>query len=267
MLLKYLSRKARPYVRTFGLLQTAKVFNRTALVWEPGDERVLVLSPHMDDETIGCGGTLAAHLARGSRITVVFLTDCTRGGKLVSPAPGIPVDPENELSERRRVEARRALGVLGTDDIVFLGGRDGSLAVTPDLVRQLRDILLDVRPVIVYLPCFLEAHPDHRTVSELLVAASEDLPFEIQCLAYEVWTPLFPNCFVNIDATMHVKRRALSEYVSQLADTDYLHSALGLNAYRSSAFLGKTCAFAEAFLAVTLAEYKELYGNFRHARH
>src|SRR6185437_3709814 len=75
LLLRYLSRKARPYLRTWGLLQTAKIFNKSAIVWEPGNQRVLVLAPHMDDETLGCGGALAAHVAQGSAVTVVFLTD------------------------------------------------------------------------------------------------------------------------------------------------------------------------------------------------
>jgi|SRR5579863_8058848 len=266
-LLKYMSRKARPYLRSYGLLQTAKIFHKSAIVWEPGNERVVVLAPHMDDETIGCGGTLAAHLARGAQVTLVFLTDCSKGGRLRGDEGAAPTAPasEKELTELRRVEARRAAAIIGIRDLIFLGGRDGSLAPTPELIRQLREILLEKRPSIVYLPCFLEEHPDHRIVSELLVAASDNLPFELQCFAYEVWTPLFPNCFVNIDSTIELKRRALAEYVSQLEDSDYVHSSAGLNAYRSAAFLGKSCNFAEAFMSVALSEYRDLYEGFRHS--
>ncbi|HZO24246.1 MAG TPA: PIG-L deacetylase family protein [Steroidobacteraceae bacterium] len=267
LLLRYLSRKARPYLRTYGLLQTAKIFNKSAIVWEPGNQSVLVLAPHMDDETIGCGGALAAHASRGSAVTVVFLTDCSRGGRLRGGEGGRESDPATpeELIERRRGEARRALAILGVQQMIFLGAPDGDLAPTPELVEQLHAILLDVRPSLIYLPCFLEEHPDHRAVSDVLLAATESLPFEVQCLAYEVWTPLFPNCFVNIDGTMDAKRRAISEYATQLADSDYLHTALGLNAYRSSALLGKSCSFAEAFLSVALSQYRHLYEDFRHA--
>jgi hypothetical protein len=82
---------------------------------------------------------------------------------------------------------------------------------------------------------------------------------DFRCHGYEVWTPLFPNCFVRIDATIEAKRRALTHYQSQLAEADYLHTALGLNAYRSSALLDAGCRYVEAFYAVSLREYLELY--------
>ena len=80
VLLRQFARAARPYLQSYGLLRTSKIFNTSCLVWEPGAEKVMVLAPHMDDETIGCGGTLARHVRAGASVTVVFLTDGRHGG-------------------------------------------------------------------------------------------------------------------------------------------------------------------------------------------
>jgi hypothetical protein len=41
-----------------------------------------------------------------------------------------------------------------------------------------------------------------------------------------------------------------------------MHTAIGLNAYRSGALLGGTCRFAEAFCALAVADYLELYADY-----
>jgi LmbE family N-acetylglucosaminyl deacetylase len=257
VLLKVLSRTARPYLKTYGLLQVTKVFNRSALVWEPADERVVVLAPHMDDEVIGVGGTLALHVARGADVTVVFLTDGRHGGKMGTAGTG-----ETDITMTRKDEAQLALDALGITKIVFLDAEDGRLGATPGLGGTLREVLAAARADIVYLPFFLEEHPDHRAASALLEEAVRGTSLTFRCHGYEVWTPLFPNCFVRIDQTIDAKRRALMHYQSQLAEADYLHTALGLNAYRSNALLGGTCRFAEAFCVLALPEYLEIYRSY-----
>ncbi len=253
--LRAVSGAARPYLSAYGLLQTTKVFNRSALVWEPGDERVVVLAPHMDDEVIGCGGTLARHVARGADVTVIFLTDGRMGGMASAEdqAQGL------SMSTIRKREAQQALAVLGIRKIEFLDAQDGHLGADPGTSARLRELLLRIRPQLVYLPFFLEQHPDHEAASPLLGAAVQGTNLEFRCMSYEVWTPLFPNCFVRIDATLDLKRRALEQYRSQLADADYLHTSLGLNAYRSNAFLDRSCRFAEAFCVHSLPQYLEFY--------
>jgi LmbE family N-acetylglucosaminyl deacetylase len=204
----------------------------------------------MDDETIGCGGTLAKHMARGAAVTVVFLTDGASGGAVGAGAG---------LAETRKREAHLALSVLGIRRLEFLDAADGHLSATPLLTDRLRTILAENRFDIVYLPFFLEEHPDHRAASRILLDATRDSPHRLQCLGYEVWTPLFPNCLVNIDETAQLKREALTHYRSQLVEADYAHTQFGLNAYRSAAFLGGTCRFAEAFCALSLEQYRDLH--------
>lgn len=263
VLLKRLSRAARPYLKSSGLLQVSGVYNRSALVWEPGAERVLVLAPHMDDETIGCGGTLALHVQRGAQVAVVFLTDGGKGSSALSVLHGEErARAQRELVETRKREARLALDCLNVQEMMCLDAEDGALHDCAWAAQKLRDILVKWRPQLVYVPFYLEEHPDHRAASKVLLDATQATALQFQCVGYEVWTPLFPNCLVRIDHTMPLKKEALSQYRSQLAETDYLHACVGLNAHRSAGLLGANGGYAEAFHVASLPDYREQYKRF-----
>jgi LmbE family N-acetylglucosaminyl deacetylase len=262
VLLKRLSRKARPYLQSAGLLQTVSVYARTAISWSPGKERVLVLAPHMDDETIGCGGTLALHVQNGAKVTVAFMTDGRSGADVSTLTGAERIQREQALIDVRKLEARRALSELGIENIAFLDGPDGHLQPEPALCSHLQALIDRCRPELVYVPHFLEEHGDHRATTAVLLAATAHTSWSFQCMGYEVWTPLFPNCLVNIDSTVQLKRQALAHYASQLEQTDYLHTCLGLNAHRSVGLLNARGGYAEAFCAVSLAEYREQFEEF-----
>jgi N-acetylglucosamine malate deacetylase 1 len=255
-LLTHFARVARPYLRSYGLLQTAKAFNHSALVWEPGAEKVVVLAPHMDDESLGCGGTIARHVANGADVTVIFLTDGRRGG------PAGNRSDEQQLIQTRRREAEAALQILGVQHMHCLDLVDGGLCSTPAAAAKLRELLVATRPDLIYLPFFLEEHADHRAASQLLLDATTGTSLASRCHCYEIWTPLFPNCFVNIDSVLETKRAAVLQYRSQLDGSDYLHTQLGLNAYRSTAMLGGSCRYAEAFFSAPLQQYRELHRSY-----
>lgn len=260
VMFKRLSRAARPYLRSSGLLQVSGVYDRSAMVWEPGGEHVVVLAPHMDDEIIGCGGSLALHVQRGARICVVFMTDGRGGGSDIAILHGAErMRRERELIELRKAEAHEALAKLGIGDIVFLDAPDGALRTCTWAADKLRAVLEERRPDLVYLPFYLEEHADHRATSEVLLAASEKADWEFQCMGYEVWTPLFPNCLVRIDDTIESKKASLACYRSQLAQADYMHASIGLNAYRSAGLLDARNGYAEAFHAASLADYRQQF--------
>jgi len=266
VLLKRLSRAARPYLQQHGLLQVSGVYNKSAMVWQPGAEKILVLAPHMDDETIGCGGTLALHAQRGAQITVVFLTDGRNGSSEVNVLTGEERErKQQELVELRTTEARAALQRLGVNRMVCLDAEDGALDKCAWVAEKLRDVLLKHQPEIVYLPFYLEEHPDHRATSQVLLDAVAGTSLQFQCMGYEVWTPLFPNCLVRIDSTVETKKQALAEYRSQLQQCDYLHASIGLNAHRSAGLLnpkGFQGGYAEAFYATPLPQYREQFTTY-----
>lgn len=262
-LFRQLSKKAKPYLKHYGFLQTVKIFNKNSVVYEPQNEKVLVLAPHMDDEVIGCGGALHRHVLRGADVSVVFMTDGRAGsGSLVDLSGKERKLEEIELIKAREEESAMALKTLGIKEGVFLKGEDSNLQSNKDIRRELKQILYEFQPDLVYLPFFLEEHPDHRAVSWILSDVTEGTNFNFDCVGYEVWTPLFPNCYVNISNSIEVKKKALQEYKSQLADKDYVHIHLGLNAYRSSALLNDNSGYVEAFFRTSLNNYKELFRSF-----
>jgi LmbE family N-acetylglucosaminyl deacetylase len=242
------------------LICNSSMYTQHAAECEPANGRIVVLAPHMDDETLGCGGTIARHVRAGAQVTVVFLTDGRHGGPSCAGLTG----PERERKQReiidvRKHEAERAGKVLGVESIVFLDAEDMRLSVDTRGPGLLRDIIGREQPDCVYLPSYLEQHPDHRAATSVLLAAVTGTRLEFECRGYEVWTPLFPNCVIKIDATIELKKQAIACYQSQLEQTDYLHAAIGLNAHRSLALGGRAGHFAEAFQALPLADYLQLY--------
>jgi LmbE family N-acetylglucosaminyl deacetylase len=257
LLLKAAGQRMRQSLRAF--VRASSLHDRQVFVCEPGKSKVAVLAPHMDDEVLGCGGTIARHVAVGSDVTVIFLTDGRHGGAGIASRDGHEPDLQ-EIVAIRKAEARRAAQILGIRTLIFLDAEDSHLHSDRLVADRLGEILERERPDIVYLPFFLEGHLDHRAANDVLLAATRGSALRFECRGYEVWTPLFANCMINIDETVDLKRQALSCYQSQLAVTDYLHSSIGLNAYRAMGLGSRSGRFAEAFHALELADYRRLYG-------
>jgi N-acetylglucosamine malate deacetylase 1 len=253
-----------PSPRSFrGLLHAANSFHDVSIDWQPGNERVVVLAPHMDDEVLGCGGTIALHHRAGAHVTVVFLTDGRQGSSKTRGLRGEALrSAQEDVIRLRKTEAEAARVTLGADETVFLDAIDGKLSEDSAAPGKLRSVIERCRPQIVYLPSHLEQHPDHRFANDLLLTAIAGSSFEFACHAYEVWTPLYPNCLVGIDAVIETKRQALAHYRSQLAEADFEHGIMGLNAYRAMMRPRPGRKYAEAFLALPLREYTAMYQKY-----
>ena len=247
-----------------GLLRAANSFHEMDLDWTPGCERVMVLAPHMDDEVLGCGGTVALHRRAGGPVTVVFLTDGRQGSSALRGLRGAALhEAQQRLVGVRKAEAGAALTTLGVADAVFLDAVDGRLGEDRTIAGRLAAELSRTKPQIVYVPSFLEQHPDHRAASAVLLTAASGSWSEFAVHAYEVWTPQHPNCLVSIDSVVDIKRAALAHYRSQLAEADFEHGLLGLNAYRAMMRPKHGRRYAEAFCALPIAEYAALFHGLR----
>jgi LmbE family N-acetylglucosaminyl deacetylase len=186
----------------------------------------LVLAPHPDDETLGCGATIIRKLATGASVRVVIATDGRH-----SPRPNkLSIDAFAEIREE---EARRACAILGlsAEDITFLRLEDGRLA---DHRRSLRNRLLDlletINPAEVFVSSIIDNHPDHRVLGELARELTQVRPGG-PCGLYEYpiwfWDPRLWRirdllelriCTVRMDEFRIRKHEAIAAYGSQITN-------------------------------------------------
>ncbi|MEQ1759697.1 MAG: PIG-L family deacetylase [Vicinamibacterales bacterium] len=244
MIRRTLLRQIHDYVSTF--IRPANLMSTPEVAPIPPGSRVLVLSPHFDDDVIGCGGALARHVAAGHTVTVVYLTDGREGD------PSIP--DKNQVSALRKDEARRATAILGITDLRYLDEPETKLRSHATLLERLGQIFGEVRPDLVYLPWFLDNHIDHFETNRILFDLAPRLDQTITVAAYEVWMPMVPSMVIDITSVAALKERALTQYETQIRHVDYVATTMGLNKYRSS-FRFKGQGFAEAFFVTSLADY------------
>lgn len=201
--------------------------------------RVLVVSPHPDDEAIGCGGTLRKHVANGDEVRAIFLTSGELGGHGRTPSETLSI---------REAEARAAASILGLSGIEFWRQDDGKVRVALELVDRLRRYLDEFGVQLVYVPHDREMHPDHRAAVELTRAAMAGQNNPPQVLMFEIWTPM--ETFDHIeDISDHVeaKMAAIRAHASQCAVMSFDEAVLGLNRYRGEMHSWPGGDYAEVF--------------------
>jgi LmbE family N-acetylglucosaminyl deacetylase len=137
-------------------------------------ERVVVVAPHPDDESLGAGASIAAWSAAGTAVTVVACTDGEAAG------PGGPPVPTDRIAELRA--ATRCLTTSGPVVVQRLGLADGALdRHEAELERGLAPLLESADLVVSPWPG--DGHPDHRAVGEVVRRLTVGSPR----LEYPVW--------------------------------------------------------------------------------
>ena len=202
---------------------------------------ILVIAPHPDDESFGCGGTIRLHTQRGDRVVIVFLTSGELGLKKLAKA---------EAWRIREAEATRACEMLDTSAIHFLHQPDWGLGDAVSVAADaLRPIAQAEQPQSIFLPHPQEWHPDHQACLPVVqqtyatVSAATARP---SLWGYEVWTPMSHHEDVrDITPVMSTKLAAVRCYASQLAGYKYDHAIRGLNRYRGA--LAAQTRYAEVF--------------------
>ena len=205
-------------------------------------KNILVISPHPDDEAIGCGGTIRKHICEGDAVEAIFLTS---GGN------GRRGESKEETARTREQEAESAARILGISKMDFWREPDGAMEVREDLILRLQRKIEERQPQWMYVPHEMEAHPDHKTAAFLVLEAVKRLRKDARqpiVWMYEVWTPIQRiDHIVDISAYVDLKRRAIQAHKSQCAIMKFDEAILGLNRYRGEMHSWPGGDFAEVF--------------------
>lgn len=135
-------------------------------------DRVLVLAPHPDDESIACSGLLLAARDAGAARSVIVVTDGDNNPwpqRWIEKRWRIDASARARWGARRRAEAQIALDVLGVDreQRHFLGLPDSELTallMRGELAAQLLARIERFQPTHLALPALADEHPDHSAV-------------------------------------------------------------------------------------------------------
>ncbi|MEM0280045.1 PIG-L family deacetylase [Metallosphaera sp.] len=182
--------------------------------------KVLVISPHPDDETLCCGGSILNHVRRGDKVTVVIVTD----GRYGSPSPELR--GTDELVELRKKEALMATSKLGVEDVRFLNFEDSKVMINQDkIIKKIASVIGEGQDLI-YSPLPMDGHQDHASLGRIMTKLAPTSLF------YLIWIPSglkahsrrvgliklrnWERIEKDIEKFREVKLRALEEYKSQL---------------------------------------------------
>jgi len=214
--------------------------------------KVLVIAPHADDETLGAGGTLLRHIARGDRVYWCVVTIAFADS------------PVGYRRERESViqKVKGAYGFAGCHLLDFPAGELDALPARR-LIDALSSVVQETKPDVVYSVGGSDVNTDHDVVYRCLMPAVKpsNAPFLKEILLYEVPSStnlafpgkaasFQPNVYVDIEKTLDAKLDILNLFRAEIKGYPHprsIQAVKALAAYRGSSV---NLGYAEAFCLV-----------------
>ena len=215
-------------------------------------KKVLVVSVHPDDETLGCGGTLLKHYHNGDKLYWLILT-----------APSKSRGYSDEFISDRKKQIANVAVKYNFEKVIELNHEAGGLYDVDEtlLISSISDAVTELQPHTVYTVNRSDVHSDHRIAFDAVISATKSFryPFIKKLLMYECISetemapPLegnifSPNVFVDISDYLNEKINIMKIYESEIQQQPMPRSIENIRALAT--FRGSTVAvkYAEAFM-------------------
>ena len=213
---------------------------------------ILVIAPHPDDETLGCGGTLLRHKSDGDLLYWIIMTN-------ISIESGYTQD---QIDDRKSVISKVSES-YGFDSVFQAEFPTTTLDTVPmkSLVEYISTVFNKVKPNTVYTPFNGDVHTDHRYVFDAVSACVKPFryPFVKSVLAYQTLSEteynlqsgicgFKPNVWVDISEHLEQKINIMQMYSGEIGKHPFPRSDKNLRAQATveGARAGKN--YAEGFI-------------------
>tara|TARA_B100001989_G_scaffold235798_1_gene197286 strand:- start:3301 stop:3972 length:672 start_codon:yes stop_codon:yes gene_type:complete len=197
--------------------------------------KVLVVAPHPDDETLGCGGTILKHKAQGDEVYWLIVTEMNSKGGY----------SDKEISERNK-QIENVSKAYKFNEVFRLGFESSYLDTLPmaEIIKEFSKVLKKLQPEILYIPFKNDVHSDHEVVFNSIIAASKTFRNKkIKSLyVYETisetdfgsvksFSDTFtPNVFIDISKFLKKKISIMKIYKSEIKKFPFPRSEKSINA-------------------------------------
>lgn len=212
--------------------------------------KVLIISPHPDDEVLGAGGTLLRLKAEGASVAWLIVTS-------ISSDTGW----SSEKIKQRAEEIKLITELFGFNSVFELHFPTTQLDQVPmsDLVKAISNVFKNFEPQELFVPHPSDVHTDHRTVFDAVASCTKWFRHKSvrRVLAYETLSEtdfglgisqgFRPNVFVNIEPYLHDKLRAMDIYKSELGEFPFPRSHKAIEALATLRGTASGFMAAEAF--------------------
>jgi len=189
---------------------------------------ILIVAAHTDDEALGCGGTIARHVAEGDTVFAVFMAD---GVSSRAQADQVDLASRNAASEHARE-------MLGIRENFYLDLPDNRLDSLPliDVIQRLEPIIRKLQPNIIYTHHHGDLNVDHRITHQAVLTACRPIPgssvqeiYAFEVMSSTEWAtpiaePFVPNHYVDISNQLTTKMDALRAYQLEMHDAPHSRS-------------------------------------------
>ena len=145
----------------------------------------IVFSPHFDDETLGCGGTIIKKKRAGADVKIVFMTDGSKSHNYLMA--------EDRLKAIRKSESLTVSSSLGLaeNDVFFLDFEETKLSDhTSSAVNKVIEILSSQQPDEVFIPYRRDPtlwSLDHLSTNRIVMSALQENSKKATVYEYPIW--------------------------------------------------------------------------------